>query len=197
MRLESDWGDGWKTDGRVYTYSYDNQTISSTDPTGLTAPGTKAAPTGNKNIPGIDKQNKYRVYGVMMNVDKDLSVGVLRAGVWYEWSRTDRHQYDLDLTLGVPNPAETSPTPVQYPTIKFDQQSSILNIQPYAEFVWEPGAGWTITPGYKKARINRSLSALVNQTTRLPANFLVGYEKSLPFFTINNRIGSKIGRAHV
>ena len=97
LRLESDWGDGWKTDGRVYTYSYDNQTISSTDPTGLTAPGTKAAPTGNKNIPGIDKQNKYRVYGVMMNVDKDLSVGVLRAGVWYEWSRTDRHQYDLEI----------------------------------------------------------------------------------------------------
>lgn len=192
LRLESDWGDGWKTDGRMYTYSYDNQTISSTDPTGLTAPGTKAAPTGNKNIPGIDKQNKYRVYGVMMNVDKDLSVGVLRAGVWYEWSRTDRHQYDLDLTLGVPNPVETSPTPVQNPSIKFDQQSTILNIQPYAEFVWEPGAGWTITPGYKKARINRSLSALVNQTTRLPANFLVGYEKSLPFFTINKRIGSNM-----
>jgi iron complex outermembrane receptor protein len=33
---------------------------------------------------------------------------------------------------------------------------------------------------------------LVNQTTRLPANFLVGYEKSLPFFTINKRIGSNM-----
>jgi iron complex outermembrane receptor protein len=189
-RVESDWGDGVKTDGRLYTYSYDNQTIASTDPTGLTAAGTKAAPTGNKNIPGIDKQNKYRVYGVMFNADKDVSIGVLRAGIWYEWSRTDRHQYDLDLTLGVPNPVETSPTPVQNPTVKFDQQSEILNIQPYAEFVWEPAPGWTLTPGYKRVRINRRLSAIVNQTTRLPANFLVGYEKSLPFFTINKRFGS-------
>lgn len=32
LRLQTNWGEGWTTDARAYTYYYDNQTISSTDP---------------------------------------------------------------------------------------------------------------------------------------------------------------------
>ncbi len=188
LRLQTEWGAGWSTDARVYTYAYDNQTISSTDPTGLTNPGTKAAPTGNKDIPGIDKQNKYRVYGTILNAEKQFGIGVLRGGVWYERSASDRHQYDLDLTLNVRDPRETKPTPLQLPSVKFDQISHIVSSQPYVEFEWAAAQGLTVTPGFKSVSITRSVDAVINQTSRLPANFSVDYSKSLPFLTVNKRL---------
>jgi len=135
VRLETDWSDGWSSDNQLYTYAYDNQTISSTDPTGTAKPGTIIGPKGNKDIPGIDKQNKYRVYGDIFRLNKDLQNGTVRAGFWYEKSDSDRHQYDLDLTLGmIRDPRETKPTPVQFPSVLFDQLSTIKTFQPFAEF---------------------------------------------------------------
>lgn len=192
LRLRSRWSAGFSTEAQVYTYSYDNQTISSTDPTGMTAPGTKAGPKGNLDIPGIDKQNKYRVMGGIFRTESQFDAGQLRTGVWVEDSDTDRHQYDLDLTLGVRDPRETKPAPVQYPSVLFDQQSKISSFQPYAEFEWEPLAGTTVTPGIKRVEITRSVSALVNQTTRLPQNTSVAYGATLPFLTLNQRVGHDI-----
>ena len=147
--------------------------ISSTDPRGLTAAGTKAvgAAAGNKNIPGIDKQNKYRVWGGIFKGEKAFDAGLLRAGLWLDQSNTDRHQYDRDLTLGViPNPVEkTAPFDVL-----FHQLSKINSLQPFAEFELEPVAGLTVTPGIKRVDIKRSIDADVNQTTRLPLNYLPG-----------------------
>ncbi len=95
----------------VYTYAYDNQTISSTRPA---PPHPAPGPAGNKDIPGIDKQNKYRAYGDIFKVGKTMALGTARFGLWHEKSDTDRHQYDLDLTLGnIRDPRETKPTPVQ------------------------------------------------------------------------------------
>lgn len=190
LRLRSRWSTHFSTEAQVYTYAYDNQTISSTDPTGLTPPGTKAGPKGNVDIPGIDKQNKYRVYGGIFRTETQFDAGTLRAGAWVEDSDTDRHQYDLDLTLGVRDPRETKPAPVQYPSVLFDQQSKISSVQPYAEFEWEPLAGTTLTPGIKRVEITRSVNALVNQTTRLPQNTSVNYGATLPFLTLNQRLGS-------
>jgi iron complex outermembrane receptor protein len=190
LRLETAWGDGWSTDNSLYTYAYDNQTISSTDPTGATAAGTKAGPAGNKDISGIDKQNKYRVYGDIFKLTKEIDLGLLRAGVWYETSDTDRHQYDLDLTLGVRDPRETKPTPVQYPDVLFDQQSKIKTFQPFAEFEWRAAEGLAVTPGIKLVRITRSVDALVNQTTRTPQNASVDYHTTLPFLTVNKQLGT-------
>ena len=190
-RLRTDWGQGLNTEAKVYTYAYNNQTISSTDPTGLTAPGTKVAVNGvtvskASDIPGIDKQNKYRVYGGMFQAEKQVSAGLLRAGLWAERSDTDRHQYDLDLTLGnIPNLVEkTAPLDV-----KFDQQSHVDSLQPYAEFEWTPLSGTTVTPGIKQVEIKRSIDATVNQTTRTPLNASVSYHSTLPFLTVNQQLG--------
>ncbi len=189
-RLRTVWGQDWTTEAQVYTYAYDNQTISSTDPTGLTAPGTKAGAAGNKNIPGIDKQNQYRVYGGIFKAEKQLTAGLLRAGLWAEQSDTDRHQYDLDLTQGnIRDPRETKPLPLQFPSVLFDQQSKIHSLQPFAEFEWEPMAGLTVTPGLKSVQIKRSVDAVVNQTTRLPQNTAVTYRSTLPFLTVNQQLG--------
>ncbi len=189
LRLQSSWGEYWTTDATAYAYAYNNQTISSTDPTGLTAPGTKAGPVGNKDIPGIDKQNKYRVYGGIFKVTRQFSPGLLRVGVWAEQANTDRHQYDIDLTLGnIPDPRETKPTPVQFPSVLFQQQSKIDNTQPFAEFEWALTPDLTVTPGVKSVSITRSVDASVNQTTRLPQNTSMDYRKTLPFLTVNQQL---------
>jgi iron complex outermembrane receptor protein len=193
LRLQTNWGDGWATDANIYTYYYNNQTISSTDPTGLTAPGTKIGPTGNKDIPGIDKQNKYRVYGGIFKATKEFTSGLLRVGLWAEKSDTDRHQYDIDLTLGnIRDPRETKPTPLQLPSVLFDQQSAIKNTQPFIEFEWEAAKGLTVTPGLKALNITRSVDAVINQTTRLPQNTSVDYRATLPFLTVNQQIGTTL-----
>ena len=76
-----------RTEAQVYSYAYNNQTISSTDPTGLTQPGTKVGAAGNANIPGVDKQNQYRVYGGMFKAEQVLAAGLLRAGLVSRGSR--------------------------------------------------------------------------------------------------------------
>ncbi len=192
-RVQSDLGSGWGIDNNLYTYAYNNQTISSTDPTGATAAGTKIGPVGNKDIPGIDKQNKYRVYGDIFKITKKMSIGTARAGLWYETSDTDRHQYDLDLTLGnIRDPRETKPAPVQNPSVLFDQQSKIKTTQPFVEFEWAAREGMTVTPGVKYVDITRSVDALVNQTTRLPQNTSASYHTALPFFTVNQQINPEL-----
>ncbi len=193
LRLKSNWGDSITTEATAYTYAYNNQTISSTDPTGLTAPGTVIGGKGNRNIPGIDKQNKYRVFGAILKGTKQFSMGLLRAGVWLEKSDTDRHQYDIDLTLGnIRDPRETKPTPVQFPSVLFDQQSKITSTQPFAEFEWEVTPSTTITPGIKQVMMTRSVDAAVNQTTRLPQKASVDYRTTLPFLTVNQQVGQNI-----
>ena len=190
LRLQTEWGNNWATDGSLYTYYYNNQTISSIDPTGLTPPGTRIGPAGNKDIPGIDKQNKYRVYGGIFKATKELPFGLLRAGVWLEKADTDRHQFDIDLTLGnIRDPRETKPAPVQNPSVLFDQKSTIKNTQPFVEFEWEALPDLTVTPGLKTALITRSVDAVVNQTTRLPQDTSVDYRATLPFLTVNKQFG--------
>ena len=193
IRLETGWGNGWSTDNHLYTYAYDNQTISSTDPTGATAPGTKIGPVGNKDIPGIDKQNKYRVVGDIFTASKAWDAGTAKMGVWYETSDTNRHQYDLDLTLGnVRDPRETKPAPVQNPSVLFDQQSTIRNFQPFVEFEWHATATTSVTPGIKLVRITRAVDALVNQTTRVAQQSSLDYSASLPFLTLNQQLGGEL-----
>jgi len=193
-RLETDWSNGWASDNSLYTYAYNNQTISSTDPTGKTAPGTVAGPKGNKNIPGIDKQNKYRTWGDIFKLSKEMEIGTFRTGFWYETSDTDRHQYDLDLSLGskVRDPRETKPTPVTYADILFDQQSTIKNFQPFVEFEWKMADGLSVTPGVKSVNITRSVDALVNQTTRIPQHASVDFNTTLPFLTVNKQLGKEL-----
>jgi iron complex outermembrane receptor protein len=56
---------------------------------------------------------------------------LLRAGLWLENSDTDRHTYDLDWTLNLPNPKSTAPKSISY-----EQQSSWKQYQPFVEFEW-------------------------------------------------------------
>lgn len=216
VRLRSEVGSGWAIDNQLYTYAYNNQTISTTDPTftGTGAVGggidpRRAAPAGtwvsggatraalNGNIPGIDKQNKYRVIGNIAKGTKQLDSGLLRAGLWYETSNTDRHQYDIDLTTGgynrvegtVANANGLAGTSRPIDSVLFDQQSKIKTVQPFAEFEWKATADTTVTPGIKYASITRSQTSPVAQTTRiLNDSASLTYKATLPFLTVNHQI---------
>lgn len=189
IRLQSDFGSGWATDNTLYTYFYNNQTISSTDPTGATAPGTKIGPVGNKDIPGIDKQNRYRVVGDIFKATRKIDTGLARVGIWLERSDSERHTYDLDLSLGrIRDPRETKPTPLQLPSVFYDQLSKITTSQPFAEFEWAAGPGLSVTPGVKFVAITRSVDAIINATTRLPQKAAADYRTTLPFLTVNQQL---------
>ncbi len=214
LRLRSELGGGWKLDNQAYTYSYNNQTISSTDPTwtGTLPTGTdprRTAPAGtwnrtpalNGHIPGIDKQNKYRVWGDILKISNKFDAGLLRTGFWYEKSSSDRHQYDLDLTSGTYNRVEGTAangaflagTNRPIDSVLFDQQSKIKTLQPFVEFEWAASPSTTVTPGVKYVSITRSVDAQVQQTTRALNNQAsVDYKTTLPFLTINQKINPEM-----
>jgi len=216
LRLRSELQDGWNSDNQIYTYAYNNQTKSSTDPTWMGTDGTnvdprRTAPAGtwvksssialNGNIPGIDKQNKYRVVGDILKLTKQLDTGLIRVGMWYEASDTDRHQYDIDLTTGgfnrkegtVANGAFLPGTTRPIDSVLFDQQSKITSTQPFVEYEWKVTPDTTITPGLKNLSISRSVTAPVEQTTReLNHTAWKTYTASLPFLTVNKQLSNEL-----
>jgi iron complex outermembrane receptor protein len=184
IRLQSKLGGGWALDNTLYTYAYDNNTFSGQDASGATANGTKAAAAGNKDVPGYNKLNSYRVNGDIVKLTSRLQAGLLRAGLWLETSNTNRHTYDLDWTLNAPNPKEaTAPRNVSY-----EQKSSWTQYQPFVEFEWAVAPAWTVTPGIKYVNFKRSLDAAVNQGTRIPTNADQTYNTTLPFLSANYAI---------
>ena len=184
IRLQSKLGDGWSLDNTLYTYAYNNNTFSGQDASGATANGTKAAPAGNKDVPGYNKLNSYRVNGDIFKFTKQTSAGLLRAGVWLVDSNTDRDTFDLDWTLNVPNPKEaTAPKDVSY-----NQRSSWKQYQPFVEFEWAAAPSLTVTPGLKYVSFKRELDAVVNQGTRIPTKADDTYTTTLPFLTANYQI---------
>ncbi len=183
VRLQSNFS-GWAIDNTLYTYAYNNDTYSGQDASGATANGTKAAATGNKDVPGYNKLNSYRVNGDIFKITNKMDAGLLRAGVWLEHANTDRHTFDLDWTLNLPNPKEaTAPKNVAY-----DQRSSWKQYQPFVEFEWAAAESLTITPGVKYVNFQRSLTAPVNQGTRIATTTDQTYNTTLPFLTANYSI---------
>jgi iron complex outermembrane receptor protein len=177
----------WTLDNTLYTYAYNNDTYSGQDASGATATTTKAGVAGNKNVPGYNKLNSYRVNGDIFKLSTQIDTGLLRVGLWLENSSTDRHTYDLDWTLGVPNPKEaTAPKNIAY-----DQLSNWRQYQPFIEFEWAATPSLTITPGLKHVNFDRSLDALVNQGTRIPTKTEQTYKTTLPFLTANYRLSNE------
>jgi iron complex outermembrane receptor protein len=152
--VHKEFGKGWVLDFKAYTYNYDNSekysnAVPITDNAALV--GTTYAPLGvvikntcgtlvkNKYTCGVDKYNSYRTYGETSQLSQVSKFGVLRAGMWYAWSNTNRHQYPADplqhwLDAPLPNFKET-----------FVQDS----YQPFAEYEFHATSKLFITPGVK------------------------------------------------
>lgn len=200
LRLETDWQNGWKTDNNVYTYAYKNYTVAGDAPDeadpALLAPcvvggvtldgGAAVEPSvcgGHKgsapgDVPGNDKLNEYRVQGDILKATYDTSAGLLRVGGWAEVSHTHRHKYYMDLT-----------TDSFTGKVKNDQGSSWVNLQPFAEFEWAAAEGLTVTPGVKYVHFDRRIDA-INNNGNGPFSGDYVFTKTLPYLTINQRLGA-------
>jgi iron complex outermembrane receptor protein len=152
--VHKEFGKSWVFDFKAYTYNYDNSekysnAVPITDDASLV--GTTYAPLNvtikntcntlvkNKYTCGVDKYNSYRTYGETSQLSQVSKFGVLRAGMWYAWSNTNRHQYPADplqhwLDAPLPNFKET-----------FVQDS----YQPFAEYEFHATSKLFITPGVK------------------------------------------------
>jgi iron complex outermembrane receptor protein len=145
-------------DVKPYTYNYDNSekysnAVPITDNPALI--GTTYAPLGvtitalcnqlvtKKGVSAepcsVDKYNSYRTYGETSQISQVSKFGTLRAGLWYIWSNTNRHQYPTDPLTNykdqeLPNFAE-----------KFVQDS----YQPFIEFQYHVTKKLDFTPGVK------------------------------------------------
>jgi iron complex outermembrane receptor protein len=183
-RLNGDITPQTHLENTAYTYFYSNRTLSSSDITVLTGTGTKAAPKGNTDVPGYTKLNYYHVYGDILRLTQDLPFGAVKAGVWWETSKTKRSRYDYDLTLGVADPREkTAPFNVNYV-----QGSTWDQYQPFLDLELRPMSALTITPGIKYLHFTRNIDTPVNQKTRTPLNASATYTKTLYFLTANYKL---------
>ena len=150
-------------DFKPYTYNYDNSEYYAnatplTESTTVLYNGNSASKTwygitvapcnvavtkkGVTAIPcGVDKYNSYRKYGETFNLNQESKFGTLRAGVWYEWAHTNRHQYPADPLNGW----------ADQPLPNFAEQFWTNSYQPFAEYEFHPIKKLEITPGVKFA----------------------------------------------
>jgi iron complex outermembrane receptor protein len=150
-------------DFKPYTYNYDNSerfsnvtpiTESSTvnfngNPASTTWYGYTVAPCnvaitkkGVTAIPcGVDKYNSYRKYGETLQVSQSSKFGVLRAGLWYEWALTNRHQF----------PSDPLNNWADQPLSNFNETFWTNSYQPFAEYEFHVGKKLNITAGTKFA----------------------------------------------
>jgi len=154
--VKTEYAHGWYLDVKGYTYNYDNGELFTnatpiTDNTTIngsnTYLGAKIAPCnvevvkkGVSALPcAVDKYNSYRKYGETAVLSQTSRFGVFRTGMWYEWARTDRHQYPSDPTNHWTDQALPN----------FAEQFWTNSYQPYAEYELHATNKLNITLGTK------------------------------------------------
>jgi iron complex outermembrane receptor protein len=208
----------WKIsfDFRPYTYNYDNGEVYSNatpitesttvpyngNPVSKTWYGITVAPC---NVPvtkkgitalpcGVDKYNSYRKYGETFALSQVSKFGILRAGAWYEWARTNRHQF----------PSDPLNNWADQPLGNFNEMFWTNSYQPYVEYEFHPFPKFTITPGVKFSYYTVSTKQFADDgktigclcatgATGNPANFVSNggsYYSTLPSIDANYRIRS-------
>jgi iron complex outermembrane receptor protein len=119
---------GWRFDSKASTYRYWNkQNLEKS----LTAISTTSA---------IDKLNGANHIGDILTASHDTRWGVFRAGIWYDWSYTDRYQY-----ISSPFNWADNITP------NFHEHFITQIAQPFAEYEFRATPRLTIIAGIKDA----------------------------------------------
>ncbi|MBU6448908.1 MAG: TonB-dependent receptor [Rhodospirillales bacterium] len=124
--LQSNLGDGFLYDGKVYTYGYYHHDLNGDDPNDTlgdgvtqasagtpTNPGNNLAGAGVPNevvltpggtaIPGIPGQtflNNYRSVGTIQRLEKDFGWGDIKTGFWFDHQVNTRFVQNVSLTNG-------------------------------------------------------------------------------------------------
>ena len=146
-------------DVKPYTYDYDNAELYTnaapiTESTTVPYNGNPASPLwyGIKVQPcnvqvagvlpcGVDKYNSYRKYGETLVASQTSKIGTIRAGLWYEWARTSRHQFPSDPLNNWQDQALSN----------FNEFFWTNSYQPYVEYEAHPLKKLIVTLGTKYA----------------------------------------------
>ena len=109
--VHSELGKGWTFDIKPYTYNYDNSEKYSTPSPSPTTPLWSAPPTASRLGVNITVTASRRASSAIPAASTSTTAtattarrqqlsqvsrfGVFRAGMWYEWANTNRHQYPV------------------------------------------------------------------------------------------------------
>jgi iron complex outermembrane receptor protein len=156
--LHKEFAHNFTLDGKAYTYNYDNAerysnatpiTEQTTINGSKTYNGLAIAPCnlavtkkGVTAIPcGVDKYNSYRKYGETSQLTQVSRFGIFRAGLWYEWADTNRHQFPTDPLNNWANQALSN----------FNESFWTNSYQPFAEYEFHVTKSLNVTAGTKFA----------------------------------------------
>ena len=239
IRENAELADGVKLDNVTYTDWYSNKTLSAFNgaaDTTLGAAGLASAntvtlsqnfayPAGGSGypssaktagIPGYLKFNWYRTWGDELKASKDLGFGTLTVGGLYEFVKTNRHRYDIDLLTLQPDyrekaavfpgpsgcsgqltyaqqvaPGKTYNGACEVPlNIAYLEYSGWHQYQFFGDFEWRPTDKLTVTPGLKFLHFQLYVHApvLAISGSLQPSYQSETYTKTLPYLTINYRM---------
>ena len=155
--VKTEFSHGWYLDVKGYTYNYDNgelftnatPIVDATTINGAsTYLGVNIAPCnvqvvkkGVAALPcAVDKYNSYRKYGETAQVSQTSNFGVFRGGLWYDWAKTNRHQYPSDPVNGQWADQALG---------NFDETFYTDSYQPYGEYEFHVTPKLNITAGTK------------------------------------------------
>ena len=144
--IHSELGHGWKFDNKLYTYRYwnkQNYNNPSIQADGFFAPAATSITTNS----AVDKLNGYRKVGDIATVSYEMSRGILRAGLWFEWAYTDRYQTPSDprtwVDAALPN---------------FHEHFITTSAQPFVEYEYRVTRKLSIAAGIKVAQYGMDLN---------------------------------------
>ncbi len=210
--IQSNFGDGWLYDGKIYTYAYYhgdlngddvNDTLGNgiTQNSGVTpatyGPGVpnlvQYTPNGPE-VPGVPGQlftNSYRSVGTIQRLEKDFSFGDIKAGVWLDHQVNTRAVAEVILNSGNANNYAASDSNGGNLVDRL-QHNQLYTFQPYGQFDWKPIDGLTVTAGLKYAFFKRALNAQYNQGTGVAQGYEHNYTKLLPSFEVKYSINPNL-----
>ncbi len=195
--LESDFGDGWSFDSKVYTMAYFHHGLNGEDPNGAdpnTGLGgfpngtckvnsvTECVP-GNPNffpndVPGQYLTNDYRSFGTITRLTKEFAFGDIKTGIWYDNQINKRSLFEVDMSNGfVPN---LDPNTGAVDGVDRDLHQTLQTLQPYFQVDWTPIEALTISPGVRYSWFDRKVNADVNVKTGLPQSYDNTFDAVLP-----------------
>jgi iron complex outermembrane receptor protein len=146
MAIHSELTRGWKFDNKLYTYRYwnkQNYNNPSIQANGFFAP----AATSVTATSAVDKLNGYRKAGDIATVSYEMTRGVVRAGLWFEWAYTDRYQIPSDprtwVDAALPN---------------FHEHFITTSAQPFLEYEYRVTRDISVAAGMKVAQYGMNLT---------------------------------------
>jgi iron complex outermembrane receptor protein len=160
VRLRIPLSADWVLTETIYTHSYANRGL------GLNGDITKSSIGNGFGVPAGDiggrlSDNRFRTVGNIFQAERNNSDGILRTGLWVDYSRQSYNRTALDLTTGVPYNANTNAAS----PVLFDFQSNLTLVQPFADYEWKPTSQLSIRPGLRFQQVQRSFDASVVPTS--------------------------------